>query len=126
MFFFSRGATWMRRGNPGHVAAPRGPTRRLRGALYTYIYIVYRTYIVMSAFRISEGYSTYICAGYYKPGAFLQLIPWGTNPHVLLTMLVTWTRTERRIDGARRYHASIGWTADHQIKIKARALNGEL
>ena len=24
---YSRGATWMRRGTQGHVAAPRGPTR---------------------------------------------------------------------------------------------------
>ena len=31
--YSSRGATWMRRGNPGHVAAPHGPTRRLRGAI---------------------------------------------------------------------------------------------
>ena len=34
--YFSRGATWMRHGNPGHVAAPRGPTRRLRGVIYIY------------------------------------------------------------------------------------------
>ena len=28
---FRAGPTWMRRGTQGHVAAPRGPTRRLRG-----------------------------------------------------------------------------------------------
>ena len=29
-FIFRAGPTWMRRGTQGHVAAPRGPTRRLR------------------------------------------------------------------------------------------------
>ena len=38
----------MRRGMQGHVAAPRGPTRRLRGALCTYIYIVYLIYSKVS------------------------------------------------------------------------------
>ena len=35
-FRFCEGPTWMRRGTPGHVAAPRGPTRRLRG-IYIYV-----------------------------------------------------------------------------------------
>ena len=43
---FHVGPTWMRRGTQGHVAAPRGPTRRLRGAyaahtrrnIYLYLY----------------------------------------------------------------------------------------
>ena len=30
-FRFRAGPTWMRRGTPGHVAAPCRPTRRLRG-----------------------------------------------------------------------------------------------
>ena len=47
---FRAGPTWMRRGTQGHVAAPRGPTLRLRGAyaamwhirnIYIYYYIVY-------------------------------------------------------------------------------------
>ena len=32
---------WMRRGTVGHVAAPRGPAHRLRGAIYIYIFIYY-------------------------------------------------------------------------------------
>ena len=28
------GPAWMRRGTQGHVAAPRGPAQRLRGAIY--------------------------------------------------------------------------------------------
>ena len=32
-FRFRAGPTWMQRGNPGHAAAPRGPTRRLRGIM---------------------------------------------------------------------------------------------
>ena len=36
------GPTWMRRGTKGHMAAPRGPTRHLRGTIFTYIiYILY-------------------------------------------------------------------------------------
>ena len=42
-FNILRGSTWMQRGTQGHVAAPRGPTRRLRGnvtdAHYLYILI---------------------------------------------------------------------------------------
>ena len=33
-FIFRAGPTWMRRGTQGHVAAPRGPTRRLCGVMY--------------------------------------------------------------------------------------------
>ena len=43
-FIIPRGSTWMRRGTPGHVAAPRKPTRRLRGKVTSvniYIYILY-------------------------------------------------------------------------------------
>ena len=41
-FYFHAGPTWMRRGTQGHVAAPRGPTRRLRGLIFIFIfYIVY-------------------------------------------------------------------------------------
>ena len=42
-FYISRGATWMRRGTQGHVAAPRGPAQCLRGALY--LYYLFITYI---------------------------------------------------------------------------------
>ena len=37
---YSRGAMWMRRGTQGHVAAPHGPTRHLRGADVTYLYLL--------------------------------------------------------------------------------------
>ena len=33
-FLFHTGPTWMRRGTQGHVAVPRGPTRRLRSVIY--------------------------------------------------------------------------------------------
>ena len=32
IFFCRAGPAWMRRGTQGHVAAPRGPAQRLRGA----------------------------------------------------------------------------------------------
>ena len=42
MDLFRAGPAWMRRGMQGHVAAPRGPAQRLRGALYIlYSYITY-------------------------------------------------------------------------------------
>ena len=36
------GPAWMRRGTHGHVAAPRRPAQRLRGAniLYTIVYVI--------------------------------------------------------------------------------------
>ena len=33
------GPAWMRRGTQGHVAAPRGPVQRLRGAIYIILFI---------------------------------------------------------------------------------------
>ena len=38
-FLFRAGPTWMRRGTQGHVATPRGPTRRLRGDVTHYLYL---------------------------------------------------------------------------------------
>ena len=35
---FRAGPAWMRRGTQGHVAEPRGPTRRLR--VYRYLYFI--------------------------------------------------------------------------------------
>ena len=37
------GPAWMRRGTQGHVAAPRGPAQRLRGA---YIYLALLLYSI--------------------------------------------------------------------------------
>ena len=42
---------WMRRGTPGHVAAPRGPTRRLRG-VYIYLYYAYSTFFIKWGFSL--------------------------------------------------------------------------
>ena len=45
--YFRAGPTWMQRGTQGHVAAPCGPTRRLRGDvthIYIYIYSGYNIY----------------------------------------------------------------------------------
>ena len=41
VFYFRTGPTWMRRGTQGHVAAPRGPTRCLRGVFNNYIIFTY-------------------------------------------------------------------------------------
>ena len=42
---FPRGATWMRRGTQGHMAAPCGPTWRLPGEV-TYVHYLYIFYII--------------------------------------------------------------------------------
>ena len=52
LFIFRVGPMWMRRGTQGHMAAPRGPTRRIY--IFIIIYIVYNGY---SAFLISKGFS---------------------------------------------------------------------
>ena len=41
--FLRTGPAWMRRDTQGHVAAPRGPAQRLRGA---YIYLVLLLYLI--------------------------------------------------------------------------------
>ena len=57
MVYLRAGPTWMRRGTPGDVAAPRGPTRRLRGKvtcanMYIYIfYIIYKYNVQPSVYR---------------------------------------------------------------------------
>ena len=45
------GPAWMRRGTQGHVAAPRGPAQRLRGAIYLFIYIYY--IVIINGFQPS-------------------------------------------------------------------------
>ena len=42
LFILRAGPAWMRRCTQGHVAAPRGPVQRLRGAyIYSIIYIIF-------------------------------------------------------------------------------------
>ena len=43
-------------------------------------------------------------------------------PHVIFTMQVTWLLTVHRIDSPIERYASIGWTPDHRIRSRARAL----
>ena len=43
-FFFRKGPAWMRRGTQGHVATPRGPAQRLRGAISNFGYYLYILY----------------------------------------------------------------------------------
>ena len=43
ILFLRAGPAWMRRGTQGHVAAPRGPAQRLRGA---YIHLVLILYLI--------------------------------------------------------------------------------
>ena len=41
ILFLRAGPAWMRRGTQGHVAAPRGPAQRLRGAYISSIIIIF-------------------------------------------------------------------------------------
>ena len=40
IFYYRAGPAWMRRGTQGHVAAPRSPAQRLRGAYIIYSIII--------------------------------------------------------------------------------------
>ena len=66
-FRFCAGPTWMRCGTLGHVTAPRGPMRRLRGFYVDilFIYIVYIMGIQPSVYR--KGFQTLHSLGLINP-----------------------------------------------------------
>ena len=75
-------ATWHSgpRGTPGHVAAPRGPTRH-----YIYIIFIYLIYIIrVFSLPYREGLVSLEIVRSYKPDDSPFLFSSGTNPHGLL------------------------------------------
>ena len=93
---FRAGPTWMRRATQGHVAAPRGPTRRPRG-VYIYLYILYSLYNSNSAFCISKGYSTPHYASHFKPTRFFYFHRVGLCSPFILLFQATWRHHKRWI-----------------------------
>ena len=63
----------MRRGTHGHVATPCGPTRCLRGADVTciFIFIIIIRVVVHMSIPYSEFKVTHIIGPHYKPDTFL-------------------------------------------------------
>ena len=62
----------MRRGTQGQVAAPRGPTRRLRDVfIYIYLYTLYSRGIQPSVFR--KGIQPIRSSGVINPTFFFNL-----------------------------------------------------
>ena len=57
---FGAGPMWMRRGTQGHMAAPRGPAQRLRGALYILYNLFTIIYKVLQLSLYGKGYSSLI------------------------------------------------------------------
>ena len=107
------GPAWMRRGTQGHVAAPRGPASRLRGAIYLFIYIY--IYIVSingsSAFPIGKGYYPLKPSGVINPTVSKSLSVWDKSTSFFLKKIsgdVAHTGALDRLR-RRRSRASIAW-----------------
>ena len=68
------GPAWMRRGTQDHVAAPRGPAQRLRGAYYiVFIFIIYRKYKEVFSLPYTGRVIPLETVGCYKPDGFLNI-----------------------------------------------------
>ena len=97
----------MRRGMQGHVAAPRGPTRRLRDMMrriYIYLYIVYNIY---SLPFIGRDYYPSNSSHLINPILSLNFLRVGLSSTKLILMQVMWPLTARQIDGALEIHVLI-------------------
>ena len=78
---FLCGATWMRCGTQGHVALPRGPTRRLRGVHIYFIYILYIMGIHPSVYR--KGIQPIRSSSLINPTFFFNLFRVGLKSHTV-------------------------------------------
>ena len=110
----------MRRGTQGHVAAPRGPTRPLRGDV-TRIIFTYIGDIIYIVFHLSEEIIKSPNLSYVinsMPSfCFLRV---GLSSTELFLMQVTWPLAVRWIERSAEHHASIAWTHGPPDHISAR------
>ena len=79
------------------MAAPRGPTRRLRGDV-TYALFIYIRVIVHISLPIIGNMLTHIFDVPYKPDAFLLFYPGGTKFPKVLNAQDTWRKVDRQIE----------------------------
>ena len=99
-------------------ARPRGSATRTRAAPTWRVYIILFYYYYIYIKRVlqprldGEGVNPLKWRVLYTRH-FPKYFWCGTNLHTLLTFQVTWREEKRRIDGARRSHASIAWAPDH-------------
>ena len=116
----------MRRGTPGHVAAPRGPTRRLcDDVTHAYLYLIVTIGVIAHiVFRLSEE-------NYYpsKPLhninriSFFNFSRVGLSSTWFLNVQVTWRKERRWIGWSIDHRASIAWTHGPPIAIKNTCFN---
>ena len=94
----ARKATWQ-----SHADPCSAPTWR-------YIYIIIYIYInVLCPSLYGKGHTRIGSSGVINPTIPSLFFSVGLT-HTLFTLQVTWTRAERRIEGAIKRRASIGWT----------------
>ena len=150
---FRAGPTWMRRGTQGHVAAPRGPMRRLRGVhLFIFIlHILYTNGIQPSVYR--KGIQPFKPSRIMYPLILLKLLHVGLKPFLSgkidcwieardasrvntvnqksTTASITHVSYKRNCNGqilcdVAASHTSITWTRGPPEIINARAFNWKL
>ena len=111
-------ATWHARPR----GSATGPTRRLRGVLFIFIYIGYNIY---SPFRLSEGIINPLNTSHLiNPMPSLNFLRVGLSSTELFLMQVTWPLAVHRIGDALEIRMSIAWTRGPPITIKAHASKG--
>ena len=107
----------MRRGTQGHVAAPRGPTRRC-DALFIFTYIVVIIYIV---FRLSEeNYQPSKPLHDINPILSFNFLRVGLSSTRFLRLQVTWLTEKRWIGGSAIEARRSGALAVHRIASRTR------
>ena len=79
------GPAWMRRGTRGHVAAPRGPAQRPRGAFYLCIDIIYsyRKYKGVFSLPYMGRVIPLQTVESYKPDSFINIFRVGLKTHIV-------------------------------------------
>ena len=109
----------MQCGTQGHVAAPRGPTQRLRGVMrrvFIFTYIV----IICIAFRLLEGIINPLnTPRLINPLNSFNFSHVGLSSTRFLNRQVTWPIVERWIKMKHNRGASITWTRGPPIAIKS-------
>ena len=103
----------------GHVAEPRGPAQRLRGAYYIPIVYLYYILYIQRGFQPSvarKGIHPLGSSGIINPTVITNFFRVGLKSHtVVLKLQATWSEERRRIDGASEDPRVDRVDADHPI-----------
>ena len=122
MVLFRAGPTRVRRGTQGHVAEPRGPAQRLRGAYYIPIVYLYYILYISRGFQPSvarKGIHPLGSSGIMNPRVIINFFRVGLSPTQCFQLQATWSEERRWIAiGARRSSGR----AVHGSRSRPRAL----